>query len=258
MNWDNFEKIVFHGIYNELRVAPEERMLIYALRPKAPEDEKSKIVTILFESFNVASTVLISQAAASLYNVGINTGLAVICGESGTFVCPVYEGYELSHMVQSNDIGGNYITNILKQMLDKKMQSVPKSEVEKYKKEHCFVSNSIQNDISNPGAHNVEVTASDGTIVNLNRERFLPPEVIFNPSLVNNPSQGIAQLIKNCIDKCDPDLKKMLQTNVVLSGGCTSLPGFEVRLHNELQYQYSIISDTDRTHGVIKGEKKIL
>jgi len=118
------------------------------------------------------------------------------------------------------------------------------------------VSNSIQNDISNPGAHNVEVTASDGTIVNLNRERFLPPEVIFNPSLVNNPSQGIAQLIKNCIDKCDPDLKKMLQTNVVLSGGCTSLPGFEVRLHNELQYQYSIISDTDRTHGVIKGEKK--
>jgi len=56
---------------------------------------------------------MVSQATLSLNFVGENTGLAVLCGESGTTVVPVYEGYELQQYIQSNEIGGKVVTDVL-------------------------------------------------------------------------------------------------------------------------------------------------
>jgi len=256
-NWDDWEKLMFHGLYNELKVAPEEHAIIYALNPKLSQAEKEKILQIFAETFNISALFLISGAALTLYNVGIKTGLAVMCGERGTFVVPVYEGYELQQYIQSNDIGGKYVTTILKTMINNlKGLNILDDQAENIKKEHCFVSSNFQSDLADPAKHNVVIKLVDDQDYNLNRERFVAPEILFNPSVVQNPSIGIAQLIKKVLDSCDPDLKRLFETNIVLSGGCTELPGFLKRLQEETQYQYGFITEPNKKNGVFYGSQK--
>ena len=52
-NFDDFEKILQHTFYNELRVAPEEHPVLMAVAPSATRGEKCRLVQMLFETFNV-------------------------------------------------------------------------------------------------------------------------------------------------------------------------------------------------------------
>jgi len=145
-----------------------------------------------------------------------------------------------------------------KNFLRSKVGQLANAEVEDIKVKYCFVSENIQKDLTDPAVHNLEIELLDGQKVNINRERFVVPEVIFNPKLLNIQSVGIVELIKNVIDNCDPDLRKVMKSNIVLSGGNTMFDGFVNRLQKELGYNYSIIADFHRQDSVYLGGQRLV
>jgi len=59
----------------------------------------------------------------------------------------------------------------------------------------------------------------------LGSERFLAPEILFNPEIIGEESSGIHDLVLESILKSDLDLRTNLFSNVVLSGGSTLYRG---------------------------------
>lgn len=71
--------------------------------------------------------------------------------------------------------------------------------------------------------------------VQIGPARFRAPEALFDPSLVGDESMGIHEVLVNSIQKSDMDLRRMLWSNIILSGGSTLFKGFGDRLLREAE-----------------------
>ena len=72
-------------------------------------------------------------------------------------------------------------------------------------------------------------------VLALNNERFMVPEVLFQPSDIDLQQGGLAQTIVEAVEATHPDLHPLLYSNVVCTGGCATCPGFQQRLYSELR-----------------------
>lgn len=69
----------------------------------------------------------------------------------------------------------------------------------------------------------------------LNNERFMVPEVLFQPSDIGLQQAGLAQTIVDAVEAAHPDLHPLLYSNVLCTGGSAKCPGFRDRLYKELR-----------------------
>ena len=95
-------------------------------------------------------------------------------------------------------------------------------------------------------------------MLSLCTERFLCPEVLFQPALIGRDAPGVHEFTFQTIQKCGLDIRRDLFSNVVLSGGTTLLPGFAERLLRELSVRAAtkhvqVVLSPDRQHLVWKG-----
>eukprot|EP00756_Hemistasia_phaeocysticola_P042785 Hpha_TRINITY_DN16987_c1_g6::TRINITY_DN16987_c1_g6_i1::g.56359::m.56359/K05692/ACTB_G1; actin beta/gamma 1 len=75
----------------------------------------------------------------------------------------------------------------------------------------------------------------DGKTITLGKERFMAPELLFNPAIIGDENPGgVHRFAADSIMKCDKDLQQHMYANVILAGGSTLIPGFSERLHGEL------------------------
>ena len=65
-------------------------------------------------------------------------------------------------------------------------------------------------------------------------ERFLCPEILFNPQLIGREIPGVAELIYNTITSAPIDVRRDLWNQIVLCGGTPLMNNFEERLNSEL------------------------
>ena len=65
--------------------------------------------------------------------------------------------------------------------------------------------------------------------------RFRAPEVLFRPDLIGEEYEGLHEVLVYSIQKSDMDLRKVLFSNIVLSGGSTLFKGFGDRLLSEVK-----------------------
>lgn len=241
-DWDDMERIWHHSFYNELRVAPEEHPVIVSEAPLNPKKQREWSTTTMFEVFNLPAVYFASTAVLSLYACGKTTGLVVDCGDTGTRIVPVYEGHVLEHAVEQLSFGGREITRHLTKILDDSgfhiLTPIQAMEVVgDIKEKHCFVSLNFEREIENVTAHvsleRIHETVC-GSKVTLSSERFRSPEGLFQPSIFGIEGEGVHQAVLNSLQKCDPEIKNLMSSNIVLSGGSTHLPGFGDRLKKEL------------------------
>lgn len=76
--------------------------------------------------------------------------------------------------------------------------------------------------------HNVQV-------LNVNNERFMVPEALFRSLDIGLQQAGLAETVRDAVEAVHPDLRPLLYSNVLCTGGSAKCPGFRQRLYDELR-----------------------
>ena len=234
-NWDDMEKLWHHTFYNELQVDPTDHPTLL-IESCFNQPNQEKMVEIMFETFNVPATYVMSSSLLPLYSSCRTTAVTVNIGDGVSSVVPVYEGYVLSHARFRLDIGGRDLTDYLARLLVQEgyVISVGKKYACEIKEKLCYtVLNESRKQKTDGVSKPYEL--QDGTIISLTDMcRYMCPEALFQPNLLGMSSAGVHEMTYNCIMKCDEDVRKDMFSNIVLSGGSTLFPGFAERLKNEI------------------------
>ena len=241
-NWSDMEKLWHHTMYDLLRIAPEEHPVLLTEAPMNPKRNREKIIEMMFEKFKVPSTYISIQAILSLYASGRTTGLVLDSGDGVTHAVPVFEGYCVPKAIVRLDLAGRNLTNHLKDTLSErgyKFRTTAEREIVRDIKEKlCYVAEDYETELiksKKDSSLEKSYMLPDGNKVVIGSERFRVPEGLFQPSLIGMEVSGIQDVVYDCVNKCDIDIRKTLFENVVLSGGTTMLPGIDTRLQSDLK-----------------------
>lgn len=218
------------------------------------ENDREKMLEIMFEKFQVPSMSLGVQAVLALYAAGQMEGFVLDSGYGVTHMVPCDKGFDVPASVMRLDLAGNDLTNYLIKLLHESGYTVDDGSVaQKIKEKLCFVATD-----SNKVATS-EYTLPNGQVIKLNTERTQCTEAIFDPTIIGVDSVGIHKLILESIQKCDASLQKRIYKKIILAGGNTMFLGMKERLEKELQQlvpqgtTVEIMAPPTREHSVWVG-----
>ena len=272
-NWDDLELIWHHTFYNELCVDPENHSILLSEPLTYLSVDRERILQIMFETFNVPAMYMTIPHVLSLYQSGKTTGIVIDSGDSVTYTVPIYDGYALPHAITKTNLAGRVLTQYLIKILKQScynfnMSSAEQEIVKDIKEKLCYVAHDFQLELETACTvpsleRNYELP--DGNIINVGIGRFRCPEVLFQPSLLDNEfkdftySKAIHETVHNSIMKCDLDIRKDLYANIILSGGNTMYPGISDRMKKELMLlspsteKINVIAPPERQYAAWKG-----
>ena len=265
-DWDAMERIWHYSFYNDLRVNPTDHPVLLTEPPLNKNTNKEKMAELMFDTFNVPAMYISMQAILSLYASGRTTGIVVDAGDGVTHIVPVYEGFAISHAIHRADIGGRDLTDYLRRLLRQRgyslTSSAEKEIVRDIKERLCYVALDPEKELKlaeKVAGIEKTYTLPDGENLTIGAERFMAPELFFNPAVSGSEESPLDDQIYNAIQQCDVDLRRDLYANIVLSGGSTMFPGLKERLHKELTelvpetMEIKIIAPPERRYSVWIG-----
>ena len=260
-NFDEWEKLLHHSFYNELRTAPEEHPVLMAIPTLLPKATKEKMTQILFETFNVPAMFVESSAVLSLYASGRSTGIVLEVNDTEMVAVPIYEGYALPHAVQKAPVGGRHLTDYMMKITTERGYSftttAERDIVRDMKEKLAYVALDFEAEMQTAAASSsLDATYElpDGQLITVSTERFRPPEALFQPAFLGMESAGAHDLVYNAIMRCDVDIRKDLYSNIVVAGGSTMFPGFADRMQKEIT---ALAPSTMRIKVVAPPERKL-
>jgi centractin len=196
-NWEDMEKLWAH-VYSKdcLGIKSQEHPVLLTEAPLNPFKNRERTAEIFFEDFNVPAMYCAPQAILSLYASGRTTGLVLDCGDGCTHVVPVYEGFALPHAIERADVAGRDVTDRLQLLLRRGGCSLQTSSerdiVRQIKEECCRVSFNPNNE---DRTTTQEYRLPDGEVIQIGKEAYQAPEVLFQPELLGSEESGVHQLL---------------------------------------------------------------
>lgn len=207
----------------------------------------------MFESFNVAGLYIAVQAvlalAASWTSSKVQdrslTGTVIDSGEGVTHVIPVAEGYVIGSSIKSVPIAGRDITYFVQSLLrDRGEPDSSLKTAEKIKEEFCYVCPDIVKEFARYdreperfGKHTINYPNGRNAVVDVGYERFLAPEIFFNPEIYSSDFlTPLPNIVDTVIQQSPIDVRRGLYKNIVLSGGSTLYENFGRRLQRDIRH----------------------
>jgi len=233
-NFDDVEKLIHHALYNEARVAPEETPLVMTESSFPNNSVREKLTQIMFETFNVPMLLVVPTSVLALRHFGLETGLSIHSGETGTEIVPVINSAPVSSAALDYPVTGSHITGYLVDVLVKRtgdtsspaMVSIAKD----LKASKCFTSL----DPSTQPPVKVQYELPDGAIVDIDDAAWQCVEGIFYPEYIGVADRPLVASIVDVIERCHRNVQPALFQNIVLSGGNFKFAGFAERLRKDL------------------------
>lgn len=247
-NWYAYEKMLQHG----MQQLPACKAALVAHAPLLNLVQREQVLQLYMEKFQFQYVSLVPTAVLNLYSRGLDTGCCVDMGHDSLIVTAVHQ----SKCVKSANwnVAGSEMTNYLISMIcnrgfatnytiDTLMFQDMKHQMGGY------VAQNPSNE-TNPSSYVYNLP--DGNTLTIDRERFMCPEVVFQPELLGRENeQGIHCITNNTIISVhNDDIQKQLYKNIVLAGGSSSFAGMSKRLKQEL---HNIVNDSVQIG--VTGEK---
>ncbi|KXS20872.1 actin-like protein 6A-like protein [Gonapodya prolifera JEL478] len=110
-DWDIFEQLIDHALYDLLRADPAQHPILFTEPAWNSRDVREKLTEIMFETYNVPAFFIAKDAVLSAFAHGKASGLVVNSGGATTSVVPVYEGYAIKKALSKQMIGGDFLSN---------------------------------------------------------------------------------------------------------------------------------------------------
>ncbi|QRV93558.1 actin [Ceratobasidium sp. AG-Ba] len=167
--------------------------------------------------------------------------------------------------VRRLDVGGKLLTNHLKELVSFRHWDMTESThiINQVKERCCFVSRNFAKDLelcrsdlkSNPVAQSYVLPSfasepprpgyvrspssppleESDTVLPMNNERFVIPELLFQPSDVGLAQVGLVETIANSIESLPEEMRGVAWANIGLVGGNCLFAGFQQRLFDGLR-----------------------
>ena len=115
------EKILHHTLYNELRVAPEEHLVLPTDAFLNPKAYRVRMTLTLFETLKAPAMYMASQTV--LYVSGQTMGLVMDSCDGVLHTVPIYGGYALPHAILRLDLAGRDLTEHLMKIFTERRYS---------------------------------------------------------------------------------------------------------------------------------------
>lgn len=173
------------------------------------------------------------------------TGTVIDSGDGVTHVIPVAEGYVIGSSIKSIPIAGRDITYFVQSLLrDRGEADSSLKTAQEIKEEHCYVCPDIVKEFSrydrDPtkfAKHVVRQPGGREVTVDVGYERFLAPEIFFNPEIYSSDFlTPLPVVVDNVIQQSPIDVRRGLYKNIVLSGGSTLYKDFGRRLQRDIKH----------------------
>lgn len=244
-NWEDMQYVWDYTFYEKLKVQPKECKILLTEAPMNPQQNRKKMIEVMFEKYGFKSCYIAIQAVLTLYAQGLVTGVVVDSGDGVTHIVPVFEGFSLPHLTRRLDVAGRDVTRYLIKLLLVRGYAFNRTAdfetVRQIKEQLCYVGYDLE--LEKRLANETTVlsrsyTLPDGRVIRVGGERFEAPEVLFEPHLIDIEGGGMADLLFDCIHKADVDTRSEFYKHIVLSGGSTMYPGLPSRLEKEIRNLY--------------------
>lgn len=241
-NFDDYERLLHHTFYNELRIDPNEHRVVLLEHPGIAQCMREKICQILFETFNIPCISFLSSPISSILASGRSTGISVHIGKSNIWIVPVFEGFVLPYASTCLQFGSSDITNYLMKIITERGYSftttAERDILADVKEKLCYVASDFEEEM-HKSCSSSSIDASyelpDGQVITIGNERFRAVEPFFQPSFIGSEEPGLVELICNSILACDPSLHSRMIKNIILSGGGSLIAGLSKRIQQELE-----------------------
>ena len=223
VNADDMSLLWEYCIKEKLKLKDDlkERKVLLTEAPSNPNDNKIKMGEILFEKLGVGYFNIEPQAKLTLFCEGLETGIILDSGDGVSHCIPVAFSTILHHQIKRLDIAGRHITEYLIKLLQIKgyaFNSTADFElVREMKEKYCFVSCNIESDRKldkETTYYNSIHKLPDGRKVRISSEKYEAPEILFNPSLIQNEMPGIHEMLYNSINVSLYYIYKILFNNI--------------------------------------------
>lgn len=212
----------------------------------------------MFETFNVPGLYIAVQAvlalAASWTSKQVTertlTGTVIDSGDGVTHVIPVAEGYVIGSSIKHIPIAGKDITAFIQQlMLEREGSAIPSAErfevARRVKEQYCYVCPDLVKEFKRYDQEKDKwiksITEQERNnkkpyTYDIGYERFLAPEIFFNPDICNSDfPTPLPKVVDDTIQSCPIDTRRGLYKNIVLSGGSTMFKDFGKRLQRDVK-----------------------
>jgi actin-related protein len=192
-NWDDYEKVLHHSFYNELRVAPEEHPVLLEFHMMEPSANVEKVIQILFETFNVPAAFVMPSQLCGLFASGRSTGLLVDMSASGMTLIPVIDQMPVGRGVRRSDIGGRDLTDYLMKLMTERGYSFTTSAEREIVRDihekigYCALNFEAEiKKAAESSALEKSYELPDGQVLTVGNERFRCPEALFAPRMIGS------------------------------------------------------------------------
>lgn len=247
------ERFWENSIFKYLRCEPEDHYFLLTEPPLNPPENREMTAEIMFETFNCAGLYIAVQAvlalAASWTSSKVQdrslTGTVIDSGDGVTHVIPVAEGYVIASAIKNIPIAGRDITYFVQSLLrDRNEKDSSLRTAEKIKEEYCYVCPDIVKEFNRFDReperfqkYLVDQGLGRKVSVDVGYERFLAPEIFFNPEIASSDFlTPLPEVVDTVIQATPIDVRRGLYKNIVLSGGSTMFRDFGRRLQRDIKH----------------------
>nr|CAB3219841.1 actin [Phallusia mammillata] len=235
-DWHEMQDVWNHVISTELETEVTQQPMIVTESANVTSKQRERMLEVLIETLRVPAVSLRNQSVLCALSADRKVAVVVSSGHGVTEVVPVYEGYQITSATQILPVGGRHLTDMLARIVQREkgetFTSVSEMEIINSIKERYASVPKDSSVTSQPSEQ--EILLPDGKVITLDKELSSCVEPLFSPTNVGSTCPGLPQIIKQAVERVDPDLMTYGDNTILLAGGNSMLNGLKPRVQQDV------------------------